>query len=88
MLLVLQYHRLSLECAFTNNLLYLTINCPFQLLAIRFGVLGIRKSNIAQLCTHTKLCNNMIGQVVGLLKIVISTSGHFVKKVLLCTTTT
>jgi hypothetical protein len=61
MLFVFEDHGLGLYCAFTDDLLDFTIDGTFEFLSVRFGVLGIGESNIAELRVHAEFGDDMIG---------------------------
>lgn len=87
MFFMLFNHIFGFLCALFDNFLYLSVHLSFYFFTIRLGILTIRESNISNIFTHTKFRNNFVCQIISFLKIVVSSSSDFIKKVQLSTST-
>ena len=74
-------HCLCLFSALPNYLLDLLVNHRLNSLSVRLSILGIRKSNIPKFSVHSELRHEVVGQVVGLLEVVVGSCCHFIKEV-------
>lgn len=54
-------HHLGPFSALSNDIFDLSVNPRLHLFTIRFGVVDVRESNVAEVGVHAKLGNKMIG---------------------------
>ena len=73
-------HHLGPFSALSNDIFYLSVNSRLHLFTIRFGVVDVRESNVAEVGVHAKLGNKMIGEVICFLKIIVGTSSHLIEE--------
>lgn len=78
---MLSNHFVSFFSAFVNDLFNFLVDSAFKLLSVGLQILNFRESNISDILMHAEFGDDLIGQVIGFLEIIISPSCHFLEEV-------